>query len=1601
MSDFNITSLDLNYIGDSSTDENNVEHREEGIFTYGDGTKGLINALWFDSDRRNTVPVDIHSGEGIDVSDDIAALPDAVGFGNVYSLHQAMSLDKTGGLQALVEAFSKEKEPTERRELVDVILAKWTGQENIEPDSRRGQISGIHLGVLEAFWGQPSLQENPTGRDAQAVMGVYQGLTKSIYTQLMVDSHADSLFNMLSFTKVDGRWVGDFGEVSEYFTSRFRDGDSSAGAELIDFIDVVSGVTPYNSVMQDEFVLELINQASLLDLSSRLVMLKSLPVGYVVIGTDENDILTDSLGEVELYGLAGDDTINSGSGNHVIDGGTGNDVINSQDGGNKTLSGGAGDDTINSGSGNDVISGGTGNDTINSGGGDNIIDGGTGNDIITSGGGDDVIDGGTGNDVINSQAGGNKTLTGGAGDDTLALVGDSWNRVYVSESTKTLFNGGAGNDTLTGLRGADTYLFNVGDGQDVLSDEGGKDKIIFGEGISRASLAIRPEGDHTIIGILDSEGQPTGDQITLLNAFNSVGNRIETFEFSDGSHMTGEEVHAISFAASLIQYGSEDADTLNGSDENDTFYGLGGDDTINSGRGDDVIDGGAGNDTINSGYGNHVIDGGTGNDVIKSTAGGNKTLTGGAGDDTLALVGDSWNRVYVSESTKTLFNGGAGNDTLTGLRGADTYLFNVGDGQDVLSDEGGKDKIIFGEGISRASLAIRPEGDHTIIGILDSEGQPTGDQITLLNAFNSVGNRIETFEFSDGSHMTGEEVHAISFAASLIQYGSEDADTLNGSDENDTFYGLGGDDTINSGRGDDVIDGGAGNDTINSGYGNHVIDGGTGNDVINSQAGGNKTLTGGAGDDTLALVGDYWDMNKRSYVSKNTKTVFNGGAGNDTLTGLCGADTYLFNVGDGQDVLSDEGGKDKIIFGEGISRASLAIRPEGDHTIIVILDREGLPTGDQITLLNAMSRDIYRIEIFEFSDGSIMTGEEVHAISFAASLIQYGSEDADTLTGSDENDTFYGLGGDDTINSGRGDDVIDGGAGNDTINSGYGNHVIDGGTGNDVINSQAGGNKTLTGGAGDDTLALVSDYWDMNKRSYVSKNTKTVFNGGAGNDTLTGLRGADTYLFNVGDGQDVLSDEGGKDKIIFGEGISRASLAIRPEGDHTIIGILDSEGQPTGDQITLLNAFNNAGNRIETLEFSDGSRMTAKQVHAISFAASLIKYGSEDADTLTGSDENDTFYGLGGNDTINSGRGDDVIDGGAGNDTINSGYGNHVIDGGTGNDVINSQAGGNKTLTGGAGDDTLALVSDYWDMNKRSYVSKNTKTVFNGGAGNDTLTGLRGADTYLFNVGDGQDVLSDEGGKDKIIFGEGISRASLGIRPEGDHTIIGILDSEGQPTGDQITLLNAFNNAGNRIETLEFSDGSRMTAKQVHAISFAASLIKYGSEDADTLTGTDENDTFYGLGGNDTINSGRGDDVIDGGVGNDTLSGDAGSDTYQFGSGSGQDTVINHDSNASSIDIARFDDVSIEDLWFSRDENNLQINVIGTDDQVDISDWYSGTSYQLDQIQVGDSVLLNTQLEQLVSAMASFDVPVGAGSVVTQEAQGALKPIIVESWHTL
>ncbi|WP_310600239.1 calcium-binding protein, partial [Desulfobulbus sp.] len=200
-----------------------------------------------------------------------------------------------------------------------------------------------------------------------------------------------------------------------------------------------------------------------------------------------------------------------------------------------------------------------------------------------------------------------------------------------------------------------------------------------------------------------------------------------------------------------------------------------------------------------------------------------------------------------------------------------------------------------------------------------------------------------------------------------------------------------------------------------------------------------------------------------------------------------------------------------------------------------------------------------------------------------------------------------------------------------------------------------------------------------------------------------------------------------------------------------------------------------------------------------------------------------------------------------------------------------------------------------------------------------------------------------------------------------------------------------------------------LEALPVYGTSANDSLV--GSDSvADHLIGQAGNDTLYGYGGNDLLEGGvgndqlyggTGSDTLDGGIDNDTLNGGVGDDLYLFGRGYGSDTIIENDATADNTDVARFlADIAEDQLWFRQVGNNLEVSVIGTTDTLSIRNWYSGSQSHVEQFQTANNkVLLNSQVDALVSAMASFTPPASGQTTLPPEHQAGLAPVLAANWQ--
>jgi uncharacterized repeat protein (TIGR01451 family) len=139
--------------------------------------------------------------------------------------------------------------------------------------------------------------------------------------------------------------------------------------------------------------------------------------------------------------------------------------------------------------------------------------------------------------------------------------------------------------------------------------------------------------------------------------------------------------------------------------------------------------------------------------------------------------------------------------------------------------------------------------------------------------------------------------------------------------------------------------------------------------------------------------------------------------------------------------------------------------------------------------------------------------------------------------------------------------------------------------------------------------------------------------------------------------------------------------------------------------------------------------------------------GTNNDETFSGNQGADTLNGLGGNDILLGGKGSDSIDGGAGNDFLSGNNDNDSLIGGDGNDVIRGGK-GNDILNGGAGNDIL--------------IGDHGQDILTGGDGNDAFFLAVDEDSTPINQ---TDVITDFRPGDSIGLIEGLTFSALTFEP--------------------------------------------------------------------------------------------------------------------------------------------------------------------------------------------------------------------------------------------
>ncbi len=462
--------------------------------------------------------------------------------------------------------------------------------------------------------------------------------------------------------------------------------------------------------------------------------------------------------------------------------------------------------------------------------------------------------------------------------------------------------------------------------------------------------------------------------------------------------------------------------------------------------------------------------------------------------------------------------------------------------------------------------------------------------------------------------------------------------------------------------------------------------------------------------------------------------------------------------------------------------------------------------------------------------------------------------------------------------------------------------------------------------------------------------------GNAGANRLDGRLGADRMIGGLGNDSYVVDNVGDLVLELAGEGTDTVSSSI----DYVLGGHLEN--------LTLTGADDLAG------------------------------IGNELANVLTANAAGSILQGLAGNDTLRGGLGADSLYGGEGNDRLDGGAGADLLVGGSGNDIyivdnaddvlVELTGEGidsvqtllshtlaanieNLTLTG-----TNSLVATGNDLN--NVITANTAaSAIWGLGGNDTLRGGVSADTLY--GGDGNDRLDGGAGADQLAGGTGndlyvVDDAGDTVIEQAGEGVDLVQSSVSYTLGDQLENLTLIGTTAN--------DGT-------------------GNELNNTIVGNAAANWLRGLGGNDVITGGAANDTLEGGAGADRLNGGLGADTYVFGRGDGQDTLTDVDGTAGVQDVLSLGSgIAADQVWLRRLGNNLEVSVIGTTDKATISGWYLDANHHVEVIELANGQrLLDSQVQNLVQAMASFAPPAVGETSLPQSYHNGLDGVIAANWQ--
>ncbi|MGB5743840.1 MAG: putative Ig domain-containing protein, partial [Sedimenticolaceae bacterium] len=683
----------------------------------------------------------------------------------------------------------------------------------------------------------------------------------------------------------------------------------------------------------------------------------------------------------------------------------------------------------------------------------------------------------------------------------------------------------------------------------------------------------------------------------------------------------------------------------------------------------------------------------------------------------------------------------------------------------------------------------------------------------------------------------------------------------------------------------------------------------------------------------------------------------------------------------------------------------------------------GQPNPDALTELHGLAGD------------DVLIGSDADE-SGNPSLGLFGGEGNDLLRGLGGADNLYGGPGDDLIEGGPGSDLLDGGQGRDTYVFAPGDSLRE--SGMSVIDDSDGGSviRFADGVAMADLQFEIVDE-DM-LVSYSLEDTFIVKNGAmAGAVAWYELASGAAFTQQ----QTEVPAQENAPPVLTGQPPSIATFEGRPVTVSLAADLFsDPEGEALQISLTLQDAgplpswivFDAAAARLD-LDPADGDAgsyalaVTASDPAGNRASTSILVEvtdanfadGSADADILKGTASADNLDGGWGDDWLYGYAADDRLQGGDGNDRLYGHRGADELLGDDGDDILNGGPGDDRML-GGAGDDRYYVdalgdvVIDGADSGHDRIYSKvdltldaDLEDLFLQGAADLQGTG-NAADNRLYgnqggNVLDGlagDDRVYGRDGDDLLIGGLGNDTLHGGLG--GDQMIGGIGDDRYFVDALADSVLEDADAGYDRL----YSTIDTTLAAHVEALTLQGEghLTGIGNALDNRLNGNQGDNQLRGEAGNDRLYGRDGEDVLIGGIGNDYLNGGLGSDEYQIGRGDGRDRIQDEDAGPESGDsnsIRFADGIRADELWFARSGENLVARIIGAEDQVTVLKWFASESRPLDHIMTdaGAAIAAN-QVDQLVAALATFDIPRASVIELSAVQQDEYAAIVAAHWQS-